>query len=174
MSDRIAVVNQGRIEQIGDASEIYHAPRTAFVANFIGQANTLRGEVTVAASQTRSLRLAPEVEVPLPAEIDLTPGSELWISLRPERVHVEKTRLECGGSFQAEVQDEVFKGAVQELSLRTESGLEFCALLTNRVTDAFRKGERVWCAFPSAESCPLFVKHSGELVAFENSATAPS
>ena len=45
MSDRIAVINKGRIEQLGDASAIYHQPKTTFVANFIGQANILEAEV---------------------------------------------------------------------------------------------------------------------------------
>jgi len=45
MSDRIAVVNKGRIEQVGDCANIYHAPRTSFVANFIGQANIIAAKV---------------------------------------------------------------------------------------------------------------------------------
>ena len=44
MSDRIAVVNKGRIEQLGDSADIYHSPRTTFVANFIGQANILEAK----------------------------------------------------------------------------------------------------------------------------------
>jgi ABC-type proline/glycine betaine transport system ATPase subunit len=45
MSDRIAVMNGGRIEQLGDAMDVYHRPTSAFVANFIGQTNLLDAEV---------------------------------------------------------------------------------------------------------------------------------
>ena len=63
MSDRIAVINLGRIEQLGEVSEIYHSPRTTFVANFIGQANILESTpVAVDANQAR-VRLNDAIEL---------------------------------------------------------------------------------------------------------------
>jgi len=44
MSDRIALINRGRIEQLGEVHEIYHRPATTFAAEFIGQANLLEAE----------------------------------------------------------------------------------------------------------------------------------
>jgi len=63
MSDRIAVVNKGRIEQLGDSADIYHAPRTSFVANFIGQANILEAKVVGTEGRFTRLRLSSDVEV---------------------------------------------------------------------------------------------------------------
>ncbi len=63
MSDRIAVVNKGRIEQIGDSAGIYHAPRTSFVANFIGQANILEAQVMGSEGGFTRLRLSSDVAV---------------------------------------------------------------------------------------------------------------
>lgn len=168
MSDRIAVVNHGRVEQIGDAAAIYHMPATAFVANFIGQANILRGVVIGETTGSRRLRLAPGVEIPLPTEINAVPGKEIWISIRPEKIHVGRTHPEQDNSFQVRVEEDMFKGALQELVLSTESGLAFTALLTNKGApeDALKKGDRVWCSFPDLGSSPLFEMTSGELVAF--------
>jgi spermidine/putrescine transport system ATP-binding protein len=147
MSDRIAVVNKGRIEQIGDSAEIYHAPRTSFVANFIGQANIL--EATVAANEGRftRLRLSSDVEVRMPSDAPLAVASGLLVSIRPEKIHLQKTKPAGDNVFEAEVREEIFKGAIDELSLRSPGGLELTAVLANEsaTQDAFQKGERVWC-----------------------------
>jgi len=169
MSDRIAVVNHGRVEQIGAVSEIYHTPRTAFVANFIGQANILRGTVVASDPGTLRLRLAADVEIRLPHGGRHAPGTELWISIRPERLHLQRTRPDTENAFEAEVADETFKGALEELYLRTPGGLELTAIVTNK-SDAqkpFRKGERVWCSLPDPSSSPLFRMVSDQLVALD-------
>ncbi len=57
MSDRIAIINQGKIEQLGDATEIYHKPRTPFAADFIGQANLLAASVILRNGTTARLQL---------------------------------------------------------------------------------------------------------------------
>jgi spermidine/putrescine transport system ATP-binding protein len=175
MSDRIAVVNHGRIEQIGAVSEIYHTPRTAFVANFIGQANILRGIVVAGDHGALCLRLAPDVEIPLPRDAAHCPETELWISIRPERIRLQRSRPEEESAFEAEVEDETFKGAHEELILRTRSGLELNAIVANKsaAQEAFRKGDRVWCSLPSAASSPLFRMVREQLVACDD-ATAES
>jgi spermidine/putrescine transport system ATP-binding protein len=169
MSDRIAVVNHGRVEQIGAVSEIYHTPRTAFVANFIGHANILRG--TVIASEPGSLRLqlASDVEISLPDRGSHTPGAELWISIRPERLHLQRTRPAGESAFETVVEDETFKGALEELSLRTSSGLALTAIVTNKsaAQEPFRKGDRVWCSLPDPGASPLFKMVGDQLVALE-------
>jgi spermidine/putrescine transport system ATP-binding protein len=72
MSDRIAVMNQGRIEQIGSPTEIYEAPKTAFVAEFIGTSNFLRGELANGLEAGREL-----------ASVTLRDGAVLRARLNP-------------------------------------------------------------------------------------------
>jgi spermidine/putrescine ABC transporter ATP-binding subunit len=72
MSDRIAVMNQGRIEQIGSPTEIYEAPKTAFVAEFIGTSNFLRGELANGLEAGREL-----------ASVTLRDGAVLRVRLNP-------------------------------------------------------------------------------------------
>lgn len=147
MSDRIAVVNKGRIEQLGNSAEIYHSPRTTFVANFIGQANILEATVLANEGNFTRLRLSSDVEVLVPSDSQLAGLSDLLVSIRPEKIHLQKTRPDCENVFEAEVDDELFKGATDELSLKTAGGLELTAVAANEsaTQETFHKGEKVWC-----------------------------
>ena len=71
MSDRIAVVNKGKIEQLGSVDEIYHRPRTTFVANFIGMANIIDATVLSRDGNSSKMQLegGVQVRVPLPRSI---------------------------------------------------------------------------------------------------------
>ncbi|GAA3960167.1 ABC transporter ATP-binding protein [Actinomadura viridis] len=96
LADRIAVMKDGEIQQIGTPDEIYDAPATLFVADFVGEPaiNLLPGTVTAAAGDgdgpggdgRGGLRLSESVRVPLPAGIDLEPGRAVVLGVRPEDV----------------------------------------------------------------------------------------
>jgi spermidine/putrescine transport system ATP-binding protein len=148
MSDRIAVVNNGRIEQLGTAAEIYHSPRTSFVADFIGQANILEAQVVGQEDGFTRLRLAANVEVRIPAGSEIANGGSLLVSIRPEKLHLQKTRPAGDNVFAAEVEEEIFKGATAELALKTPSGLALLAVVANEsaTQETFRKGDQVWCS----------------------------
>ena len=82
MSDRIAVMNAGRIEQMDTPVEIYNRPRTRFVADFIGDTNLLTGTV-----EGEHLVVGGE-RIPLPRTSDLRAGEKAHLSIRPEMVTV--------------------------------------------------------------------------------------
>ena len=148
MSDRIAVINKGRIEQLGDASSIYHQPKTTFVANFIGQANILEGTVVSRTGRTAKVGLKGGLELSVSA-MDLSDGAtSALISIRPEKILVRKSCLpEVDNCFEAEVAEEIFRGATDQLFLRTESGLELTAVVANEGSkrEPVRKGDKVFC-----------------------------
>ena len=148
MSDRIAVVNRGRIEQLGDSAEIYHAPRTTFVCNFIGQANILEGEIIGTDAGYTRLRVAPEVEIRIPTDREFAALKKIFISIRPEKIHLQKAKPAGDNCFEAEVEEEVFKGATDELLLKAPGDLELTAVVANEsaTQESFRKGEKVWCS----------------------------
>jgi len=148
MSDRIAVVNKGRIEQLGDSAEIYHSPQTTFVANFIGQANIIEASVVMNEGNFTRLRLTSDVEVLVPSDSRLAGLTDLLVSIRPEKIHLQKTRPTGANVFEAEVDEELFKGATDELSLKTAGGLELTVVAANEsaTQETFHKGEKVWCS----------------------------
>jgi len=88
LSDRVAVMSQGRIEQVGTPLEIFERPETAFVATFTGAANLWDAEVLGAAGEGRlRVRLAAGVELEVPEPLPAAaPGTALRLAVRPERL----------------------------------------------------------------------------------------
>lgn len=119
MSDRIAVMNAGNVDQIGTPTEIYDRPATVFVASFIGQANLWAGTQT-----GRTNRDFVEVEVlgttlkARPGDTTIEPGGHATLMVRPERVRVS-TEAPTGdvATVRATVTDLTFQGPVVRLSL---------------------------------------------------------
>ncbi|MCT7660026.1 ABC transporter ATP-binding protein [Mycobacterium deserti] len=119
MSDRIAVMNAGNVDQIGTPTEIYDRPSTVFVASFIGQANLWPGRQT-----GRMNSDFVEVEVlgttlkARPGETAIEPGGQATLMVRPERVRVSMD-VPSGdvATVRATVRDLTFQGPVVRLSL---------------------------------------------------------
>lgn len=120
MSDRIAVMNNGNVEQIGSPTEIYDRPATVFVAGFIGQANLWPGRQT-----GRANRDFVEVEVfgttlkAKPGDTTIEPGGHATLMVRPERVRVSTDQPGAADlvSVPATVKDLTFQGPVVRLLL---------------------------------------------------------
>lgn len=120
MSDRIAVMNNGNVEQIGSPTEIYDRPATVFVAGFIGQANLWPGRQT-----GRANRDFVEVEVfgttlkAKPGDTTIEPGGHATLMVRPERVRVSTDQPGAAElvSVPATVKDLTFQGPVVRLLL---------------------------------------------------------
>jgi spermidine/putrescine transport system ATP-binding protein len=148
MSDRIAVINKGRIEQLGDASQIYHRPKTTFVANFIGQANIIEASVLSRADGRARVKLEGGLELVVNAEY-LAPGVDrALISIRPEKIYLRKARHEgFDNCFEAVIEDELIKGALDQLRLRTAFGLTLTAVVANESSgqEAVHAGDKVSC-----------------------------
>ena len=85
MSDRIAVINQGSIEQVGTPEELYEEPATPFVAGFVGESNTLAATFVRARVDGSEVRLASGLIVRARRRA-LAPGTACTLRLRPERV----------------------------------------------------------------------------------------
>jgi spermidine/putrescine transport system ATP-binding protein len=84
MADRIAVMSQGRIEQLGTPTELYETPATAYVASFLGASNLISG--TVSGSDTVRLRHGPEVRVRAHALAGRT--GNVAVGIRPEKIEL--------------------------------------------------------------------------------------
>jgi len=147
MSDRIAIINQGHIEQLGNTSEIYHRPRTPFAADFIGQANLLSVTVVGHNGTTARVRLDDGLELTVAATNLPADNNKALISIRPEKIHISKHPVEAGNVFEALIQEEIFQGATDQLVLVTDQGTKLHALVANEsaINEAFHEGDRVHC-----------------------------
>ncbi len=88
MSDRIAVMSKGRVEQIGTPEEIYGAPSSIFVAGFIGSANLLPGTLRTVEPPVAVTKLDSGIDVTTMGETDARPGDPVTVMIRPERLRV--------------------------------------------------------------------------------------
>jgi spermidine/putrescine transport system ATP-binding protein len=123
LSDRIAVMDSGRIEQVGSPAEIYEAPRTSFVAAFIGDTNFLEGEVTelVEAEYCR-VKIADIPGVVCFNDKSMKPGNPVYLSIRPEKIHITRDKPEESGRrniLPAVVEDMIYLGSTTKYWVRT-------------------------------------------------------
>jgi spermidine/putrescine ABC transporter ATP-binding subunit len=146
LSDRIAVMNRGRIEQLGPPREIYERPATRFVADFIGASSVLSGRAVGGDRVT----LGPGVVVRVTASREIEAGASVDLAVRPERV-----ALAAGGP---EASDNVLAGRVVRLTYlgaQTEVGVELpggqrvLALVTEPVPLPLTLGQGVRVVVPA-------------------------
>jgi spermidine/putrescine transport system ATP-binding protein len=90
MSDRLAVMRHGRIEQIGSPVDVYERPSTEFVAGFLGASNLLEGEVSKRLDGTAVVRLSDGSTIDIPAISVDGHGAPLKLGVRPEKIQVER------------------------------------------------------------------------------------
>ena len=117
MSDRIAVMNRGRVEQLGRAEELYERPRTAFVATFLGSSNLIPGTVQELTPEGAVVRT---VHGPLTTRhsAGLRVGQEVVLSIRPEKLRMERDDETEGNEVRARVDDIVYTGAENQYLLQ--------------------------------------------------------
>lgn len=87
MSDRIAVMNRGRYEQLGDPESLYERPRTRFVAGFLGVSNLLPGTVVDRGAEQATVRLADDTHVRVPSSA-IDGSASVDLGVRPEKVRM--------------------------------------------------------------------------------------
>jgi spermidine/putrescine transport system ATP-binding protein len=121
MSDRIAVMHTGRVEQLGTPEELYEHPATRFVADFIGSTNLLHGRI----EPDGGIRLTSG-ELVRVAHDGLATGSEVEISVRPETISILPPETE--GGLPATVEQAAFLGTTISYQVRTAGGLELSVL----------------------------------------------
>ncbi|GAA0520924.1 ABC transporter ATP-binding protein [Deinococcus depolymerans] len=117
MSDRIAVMNRGRVEQLGRAEELYERPRTAFVANFLGSSNLIPGTVLSVDGPEATVQTE---HGPLRTThgAGLRPGQSVTLSVRPEKLRMERDDETEGNEIRARVDDIVYTGAENQYLLQ--------------------------------------------------------
>ena len=97
MADTVAVMNQGRIEQMGAPEELYESPQTAFVATFLGQSNLFGGEVTGTTANVVSVK-ASGYELRVPSHRAVAHRGEVTVGIRPEKVTLHPTKPTAGSN----------------------------------------------------------------------------
>jgi putative spermidine/putrescine transport system ATP-binding protein len=126
MSDRVAVFDDGRIQQLAPPDELYEAPQNSFVAQFIGENNTLTGVVTKISGDRCVVRLDSGEEIDAKPVNVTKEGERTTVSIRPERVETNKERLSPDAhTLKAEVLEFIYMGDIFRTRLRVAGSDEF-------------------------------------------------
>ncbi len=143
MSDRIAVMNRGRFEQVGTPQELYRDPQTVFTAAFVGDNNLLLGNVEEMDEETVVFRTEENFVFRSRRRPGVCKGPAL-LFLRPESMVIEPAASAELNIFAITVKAILFDGGNSRLLTTTESGRELLvALPQNRTFDYIRPGERI-------------------------------
>ena len=141
MADTIAVMNGGRIEQMGSPTELYEMPRTTFTANFLGQSNLI--EAAVAGTSGEDLLLDVHGErIALPRSRSTAHEGRLWLGVRPEKLRVATTD-DGGNRLTGIVTDASFIGVATYYLVRLPWGQELTVVQQNDGTAPLPPGEPV-------------------------------
>jgi iron(III) transport system ATP-binding protein len=147
MSDEIIVMSKGHIEQTGGPHEIYACPVNAYVSNFIGVANLLKGRVVQVTGPGRGeVEIAEggrQVRLPCQLGKGVEADNDIVVSVRPENVHAERTNG-SGTWLEGEVLEAIFLG--NYVDCRVLWG-EFEWKVLAHPRDRLRKGEKVYLRF---------------------------
>src|SRR6476661_7848010 len=154
MSDRIAVMDSGRVEQIGTPREVYEQPATPFVADFIGSLNAIEIRVDEVVGGYAIARLGERDRIVVPVEAGTGSGAELRIAVRPE--HVEFVGSDENGSRLAgTVADIVYLGMYTQFHVDTGAGRVVSHRLADRSVGGPERGATVELAWDADDSYVL-------------------
>ena len=153
VSDRIAVLRDGAILQIGAPDEIYEKPRDAFVADFIGESNLLEGTVSASDGAHIQVDCAGLGQFHAIADAELSTGTRVRFALRPERLRF----TDHAEGFEATVDEIIYRGDQRRFHLSTPAGLLLQVALPHPSPGvSHKRGDRVRVTF--SESDPVLVE----------------
>ena len=153
LSDRIAVMQHGRILQVGAPDEIYERPANRFVADFIGETNFLEGNLTEAGLGYATVAVNG-VQIKARGGDDsggsLTAGTAIVLAVRPEKISLSRGREgRHDNQFKGTIEDALYLGTDMRYSVRVSDDVTLTVRQQNAVQNDFRQGEKVYLGWPA-------------------------
>ncbi len=172
MSDRIAVMNDGKIEQVGETADLYNHPETKFVATFLGETNLFEGTL-------RSMDSRPTVETDsfevIVDEHGGRLGETVAVTVRPEYVEISSTEesLNVENTWTGTVIESVYKGSIQKYVVTVGTEELQIERQLDKNANPFKEGDEVAVGF-SASSCEILGNNSPQQESIGNKTTSTS
>ncbi len=154
MSDRIAVMNYGQIEQVGSPSEIYDRPKNYFVADFIGESNFIHGRVEKIGEQICVFVVDGGLYCKAPENPEKSVGVEGHLVIRPDKISLAGSEQAFGNQFEALIEDALYLGDVTTYKVRlVRNGTELTIKLQNKfIQRQIHKGDTTWIGWEVGDS----------------------
>ncbi len=178
MADTIAVMNAGRVEQMGDPGTLYENPTTTFVANFLGQSNLIRAKVTGTAGDDVLLDVAGQ-RLAIPSGRAAASAGELLVGVRPEKIRIAAAGAPGSDGFNTltggEVSDTSFTGVSTQYLVRMPWDQEIMVFAQNVGVEVLRPGTKVDLSWVPSHTFGLDASqdlHAGQDIEGEEPAAA--
>jgi spermidine/putrescine transport system ATP-binding protein len=159
MSDRIAVMDDGAVQQLGSPREIYEHPATRFVAGFIGTSNLLSGTIAEISGGHAVIDLGEEGRIIVPLRgTPAATGATLELTVRPEKIELAGAPPAPGGcALRGSVTEVVYLGTSTNFTVTTKAGDGIVIFRQNSASAASEasQGDEVWLSWQSEHSYPV-------------------
>jgi spermidine/putrescine transport system ATP-binding protein len=158
MSDRIAVMNGGKVEQVGSPREIYEHPDTAFVADFIGSLNAVELRIGELVGGYAIMRIGEDERIVAAVDSGARTGDTVRISVRPERVHIgpfEGAASDGGSRLQGTIAEIIYLGSYTQFHVDTPVGRVISTRLADETLAPLENGSRVALSWDAEHSSLL-------------------
>lgn len=153
MSDRIAVMNEGVVQQVGTPKEIYERPRNRFVADFIGETNFLEGEVLEVDPVKTTVSLGKGISVLARSTDGLSSGQRVTVAIRPEKISLHRNPPPDGVAVPALLEEAIFIGTDTRYKAKIGDRQHVVARVQNIISSlepdqTFLYGDKVYLSWP--------------------------
>ncbi|MGV9884428.1 ABC transporter ATP-binding protein [Streptomyces sp. NPDC003006] len=154
MSDRIAVMNHGLVEQVAPPQEVYERPATAFVAGFIGTSNLIGGRLASVGTDTGVLDLGDGQRVSVPLRGSHSAGADVELTVRPEKITLTTRPTDTASRIRGTVREVVYLGTSTNYTVDTATGAQMTVFQPNDGTASVNpvRGESVWLSWATEHS----------------------
>ncbi|MFC5584511.1 ABC transporter ATP-binding protein [Nitratireductor kimnyeongensis] len=153
MADRIAVMDRGKVIQVATPAEIYEAPNSRFVADFVGSINMFEGQVTASDNEMANIADASGFELSVLNGAGAEKGANVWFAVRPEKIDISRNRPEGAvNAVEGEVWDIAYLGDMTIHHVKLDDGRIVKASSINRrraADDVLTWHDRAWISFPA-------------------------
>lgn len=156
LSDRIAVINDGKIVQLGSPIEVYERPSTKFVADFLGQSNFFQGRIIGLTSDEVVMTTPSGFAIRGPSDRAYSVGQQITIAVRPEKISLSAERSSQANLFEGRVEHLVYLGTSITYYVRLSEGTSVIAFKGNEAAKiVFPVGSKVFLGWD--KECSLIL-----------------
>ena len=162
MSDRVAVMNEGELEQVGLCDDVYDYPHTPFVATFVGENNAFYGRVVSSENELVTIESQGNTFVAKAGKVDenknhtFSNGDEIIMFIRPESIFIKNENNNLDNIFSAQVNTIEFEGNLKNIFLKMDSDMNVRFSVPNAVdTSELSAGKNIQLTFSSQKAIIL-------------------
>jgi spermidine/putrescine transport system ATP-binding protein len=151
MSDRIGVMDQGKLLQVGSPHEVYETPSTRFVSDFIGETNYLDGHVVQVQKEWVEVFIDPNLKVRSSYNQEIHPGCQASVAIRPEKLSLNQEALPDHNQIEGIVQEVIYTGSATTYLVALDNGAILTARQQNSTAISQRQahpGEKATLSWP--------------------------